>query len=589
MTKPDSDSLKTEGALQGVSKSETQSLKAEFRVPKCDFINEAGEIIKPPHEMLSALGPRVQRWLPRMPVFMDNERRPLTRMQKFVYSMPFKTMTVLVITANYFFIIAQTNHRMANLNAEEPEVFRGIDLAFTGFYTFEVGISIIALKWGFFFGPDSAWNWFDFIIVFFSLLQESLAVLGISAADFKFLRILRFLRISKILRMFEAMRMFKEVKIMVDSLSGSFMVFAWCAVMMGLYLSVFAIFFVQGLTTKLEDDASANLLPPKLKLDIDRDFGDVVQSMVSLFFSLTGGVDYVQYYRTVKELGFLYESLFFFFLLFALMSFFNVVTGVFCEKAMSLARPGPRELLVKRRLKEVQDAGELIFLMKQILHVENAPGLTPESFDEFLTHPEVVTYFEIRGLNPSSMHRFFQVMVDINESDHIDFATFVSACVKLDGSASSIDMHVLTVELKACQLSLHHLHKELHDELIECIAKLSTTIQGVAQRKNGVDSVYQAPQENYWTPPPMNLGTDIQRLQESFFEHFNELSGKISNVQSRLDSQGKIPELSVVPNSARGGDGIPMTPREPMSTPREPCPLPKYPPLPPEPVTYHMV
>ena len=33
-----------------------------------------------------------------------------------------------------------------------------------------------------------------------------------------------FFRISKILRMFEAMRMFKEVKIMVDSLQGSFMV-----------------------------------------------------------------------------------------------------------------------------------------------------------------------------------------------------------------------------------------------------------------------------------------------------------------------------------------------------------------------------
>jgi len=74
--------------------------------------------------------------------------------------------------------------------------------------------------------------------VFVSVAQEVLTVFQINAIDTSFLRVLRFFRISKVLRMFEAMRAFKEVKIFIEALQGSFMVFASCALMMALYLSL---------------------------------------------------------------------------------------------------------------------------------------------------------------------------------------------------------------------------------------------------------------------------------------------------------------------------------------------------------------
>merc|ERR1712196_277976 len=112
------------------------------------------------------------------------------------------------------------------------------------------------------------------------------------------MRVLRFFKISKILRMFEAMRSFKEVKIMVDSLQGSFMVFIWCILMLGLYLSVFGIFFVQGLTQRLEDANSVtDAVTATEKEVIDADFGSVLQAMVSLFMALSGGNDWSAYYE----------------------------------------------------------------------------------------------------------------------------------------------------------------------------------------------------------------------------------------------------------------------------------------------------
>merc|ERR1719326_2530708 len=101
-------------------------------------------------------------------------------------------------------------------------------------------------------------------------------------------------------------------------------------------------------------------------------------------------------------MGSTYSCLWCFFYLFALMAFFNVITGVFAEKAMSLARPGAHELMVRRQTKEIRDASELVRLMKKIMNFppDHAPSLNAATFDQLLTNPEIITYFEVRGLNP---------------------------------------------------------------------------------------------------------------------------------------------------------------------------------------------
>merc|ERR1719247_3099166 len=115
-----------------------------------------------------------------------------------------------------------------------------------------------------------------------------------------------------------------------------------------------------------------------------------------------------------------------------LMSFFNVITGVFCEKAMSLARPGPHEQMIRRRHKEMRDASELIGLLKKILHIrEPFPPITRAQFERFLDTEQAITYFEVRGLNPIAAQRFFEVLVTLHQTDEIDFPTFISYCVKL--------------------------------------------------------------------------------------------------------------------------------------------------------------
>merc|ERR1719329_266947 len=105
--------------------------------------------------------------------------------------------------------------------------------------------------------------------------------------NLSFLRVLRFFKMSRVLRMFSALRMVKDVKVMVDALTGSFMIFAFGCTLLAMFLSVFSIFFVQGFVSLLE--AEDYVMDSSTRQSIITDFGSVSGAMRSLFLSVTGG------------------------------------------------------------------------------------------------------------------------------------------------------------------------------------------------------------------------------------------------------------------------------------------------------------
>merc|ERR1712207_111788 len=136
--------------------------------------------------------------------------------------------------------------------------------------------------------------------------------------NLSFLRILRILKMSRVLRMFSALRFIKEIRIMVGALSGSFCIFIFCSFLSWMFISVFAIFFVQGMTTYLETESDPD---PDLVKAIRADFGSVHCAVLSLFMSVTGGNDWSAYQETVKEIGPHYNYLYLFFIAFFTVAF----------------------------------------------------------------------------------------------------------------------------------------------------------------------------------------------------------------------------------------------------------------------------
>merc|ERR1719247_4054455 len=103
---------------------------------------------------------------------------------------------------------------------------------------------------------------------------------------------------------------------------------------------------------------------------------------------------------------------------------------------MTLAVPTTMELIQSRINKEYADAQELFELLTRVLDDEGSHRISRHRFDDFMSHPEVEIYFEVRGLKSTSAHRLFKTLCEVQNTDTLDFATFISACVKLDGTAS---------------------------------------------------------------------------------------------------------------------------------------------------------
>jgi hypothetical protein len=66
---------------------------------------------------------------------------------------------------------------MSHLNADKPSSHSIVEMCFTIFYTFELGVQILVHRKVFFFGPDMVWNWFDSVIVIVAVVELVLSAL----------------------------------------------------------------------------------------------------------------------------------------------------------------------------------------------------------------------------------------------------------------------------------------------------------------------------------------------------------------------------------------------------------------------------
>jgi len=121
----------------------------------------------------------------------------------------------------------------------------------------------------------------------------------------------------------------------------------------------------------------------------------------------------------------------------------------------------------------VKDAEELVMLLTRVMRStgpKNVPIIADgyislSEFQDLMSRPEIVSFFEVRCLKATTAYRFFKQMLEMDKTDKIDIGTFVSACVKLDGTASSIDLHVVSVEVRTLLLKQTLLQDSLNARL----------------------------------------------------------------------------------------------------------------------------
>jgi len=199
--------------------------------------------------------------------------------------------------------------------------------------------------------------------------------------------------------------------------------------------------------------------------------------MLSLIMCVTGGIDWGDVAAAVYEID-VYEGLlpFLAFILFTLLTFMNVITGVFLE-------------LASDRAKDERD----IFLMGnaakifQVADPEGSGQITWPDFERIMTHDSMFKFFSAIDLDVTDAETLFDLL-DFSGDGAISADEFFCGCLRLRGAAKSLDLLVLSREVHTlCQAN----KKATIQKSSELMQAIVGNVQSIDENTEAIECVQE--------------------------------------------------------------------------------------------------
>lgn len=421
--------------------------------------------------MQMRIAKQVARWSEWWSHLREPERKgPLAAV---VNSAVFEGICSAAIVVYSVFMLQAADYTVKHLTEKPTPSMVISERFFFFFFIAEVVLRLMVHRLYFFCNDDMNWNMFDLVLVAFSVYENILSIVLVegSGADINltFMRSMRLMKMVKALRVLKMMRFVSELRFMINSVMGSFVSLFWCGVMLVMMFFLFSLAFVQGVAGYLIhaqgsiDDAQQKMLMEA--------FGSVRLSMLSCFRCVTGGDDWGVFYDLLEPTGVMNIAMFVFFVMFSEIALLNIVTGVFVENAMKLGQPELAALAFEQRKRDLADAASLREVFERI-DLDGSGTISCKEFNERVQHDErVKARLSVLGLDIKDTSMFFDMLMDVGHDIEIDIDFFVDACLKMKGTASSIDLQGVAFEAKVIHQNLRHFEKETR-EMFKAVIKL---------------------------------------------------------------------------------------------------------------------
>lgn len=335
-------------------------------------------------------------------------------------------------------------------------VFLVVDYFFGVAFTVEVVFKLAVLRCGWI---CSFWNWFDFLIVAFWIIEKLSA--GVLPFPTMALRVARLARLFRLLRLVRKIQGFDALFLMTTAMKGSVNVLLWSAVL----LLVFQLMIAMVLNHMLTDFMSDPDVEMYRRQVIFEYFGSCSRALLTMFEITLGNWPPVA--RLLQE--HVDEGYVAFALIHKLTIGFaviGVINGVFMQETMNVASSDDQLMMRQRERAQRLHTKKMEALFA--LADESGDGLLDyQEFMNILVKPEVKSWLAAQGLDVSDAELMFVLMDDGDEQISAD--ELVKAASKLKGPARSIDLHNLMME---------------HDDLKKLVLEIKGNAIPSAQRKS---------------------------------------------------------------------------------------------------------
>lgn len=296
---------------------------------------------------------------------------------------------------------------------------------------------------------------FDVIVVLLSLLLQILHFASVSFL--RVTKIARLFRLGRILRAFRVMKFLRSIRSMLISISGSILHLLSAILLMCIFMFVVSLVIMQGITNdlpKLPQQLSSNAVSlatwfddspehPDVE-DIARLYGSLPKTMMTLFLTVSGGLEWSKAAGPVVKLDLYYGVIWTAYIAFMMFGLLNVLTGIFVETAMN-AMNGDKDNMIQAQMEERESLISAITTVFMDSEKEVSGQMTEHEMDVILRDPEVVAYFNAIGVDTTEAMGLFQLLDD-DDSGTVSIDEFVTGFLRLKGSAKAVDMVTLMYE-----------------------------------------------------------------------------------------------------------------------------------------------
>lgn len=308
------------------------------------------------------------------------------------------------------------------------DILKVLDLIFLIIFCIELCLKLVGLKKDFWF---SAWNWLDFVIVVFGVVEEfSLIDIGV---DPMILRLVRLVKLSRFLKMFRMAGNLFVLSLIMKSVRTTFSTLCWAMLLLFMVKAVFGMLVSQLVYTFLTDPDADE----EAKTAIYRYYGTFTRTMFTMF-----EVTHVNYSRAARVLtDNMDEGWAWFFVVYRVVVGFavlQVIRAVFIQQVLKVATDD-RDLLLLSRATE---RAKLVKKLSDVFSLIDVAGLGqvgPHEFVKVLHNSQVQTYLSSLDINPTHPEVLFKLL-DTNSDGTVTAEEFIQGTASLRGAARGIDV-----------------------------------------------------------------------------------------------------------------------------------------------------
>lgn len=363
----------------------------------------------------------------------------------FTSSTAFAIVVVCVILANTAVTIYEADVLIQNQSTETFTWLSIAELAFSAFYVLEFLLKLSVHKLYFFWCAEWRWNVFDALMAILSALSAVNSLLeSVSGTNMSFLRSFRFIKVSRILRGLRVISFVRQLRIMVSSIVGSAMALVWSLLVLLIVEVVFSILFVQLVTSYVAVNPDAPNTPKLLEW-----FPSVAGTMICLFGATTGGLDWIEVHALLEPLGTFAQSAFLFYIAFFTIAVFNILTGIFVEKALHMSDQADRA--VEYMKQEREDAQDLRQICNRIDFDGNGRIAWPEFEAYMQNNNDGFARLKACGLDVHDVHEFFVSLTSGQPAESVEIEDFIHHAMRLRGNATSIQVKSIASQMMRVQ------------------------------------------------------------------------------------------------------------------------------------------